>query len=58
MQVFKSTLLLLEKDYVVQRPVNLLTISRKQLQLNIDKANKKLLPYQLLVVAIRKEKTI
>lgn len=40
MRVFKAISLPLKKDYMIQRSISLLKISRKRLQLNIDKANR------------------
>ena len=41
MQVYRSTSLQLKDDYATQHPVSLLKTSKKQLQLNIDKDNRK-----------------
>lgn len=55
-QVFRASLLLFKEDYVVQRSISSLKISRKRLQFDIDKTNKNKLQYQP-VVASREEKT-
>lgn len=54
MRVFRSISLPLKYDYAIQRLVSLLETSKKRLQLDIDKDNKKKL-YDQPVAAIREE---